>query len=135
MTVIIGLWIKHLGYVNGCDYWLSDLDCGIYIIRQRFDCAERCSTAQYGGDLVTWCNVSNFCNMSAKKNSDSEYYGRDLVMWCNVSKVCNMSTKNNSDSEYYGRDLVTWCNVCNMSAKNNSDSEYYGRDFVTQNKK
>ena len=74
-------------------------------------CAERRSTAQYGGDLVTWCNVSNVCNMSAKNNSDSEYYGRFLVTWCNV---CNMSAKNNSDSEYYGRDIVTWCNVCKV---------------------
>ena len=46
--------------------------------------------------------------MSAKNNSDSEYYGRDLVTWCKVSNVCNMLAKNNSDSEYYGRDLVTW---------------------------
>ena len=47
--------------------------------------------------------------MSAKKNSDSEYYGRDIVTWCNVSNVCNMLAKNNSDSdsEYYGRDFVT----------------------------
>ena len=37
MAILIGLWIKHLSYVNGCNYWLSDLDCGIYIIRQRFD--------------------------------------------------------------------------------------------------
>ena len=70
-------------------------------------CIERHSTAQYGGDLVAWCNVSNVCNMSTKNNSDSEYYGRDLVTWCNVSNVCNMSAKNNSDSEYYGRDFVT----------------------------
>ena len=39
-------------------------------------CAKRRSTVQYGGDLVTWCNV---CNMSTKNNSDSEYYGRDFV--------------------------------------------------------
>ena len=37
MTVIIGLWIKHLSYVNGCDYWLSNLDCKFYIIRQSFN--------------------------------------------------------------------------------------------------
>ena len=61
-------------------------------------CAERHSTAQYGGDLVTWCNVTN---MSAKNNSESGYYGGDLFMWCNV----NMSAKNNSESEYYGEIL------------------------------
>ena len=55
--------------------------------------------------------------MSAKINSDSEYYGRDLVTWCKVSNVCNMSEKNNSHSEYYGSDLVMWCNISNMSAK------------------
>ena len=72
------------------------------------NCVERRSTTQYGGDLVTWCIVTN---------------------------VCNMSAKNNSDSEYYGRDLVTWCNGCNMLAKNNRDNEYCRRVFVTQNKK
>ena len=65
--------------------------------------------------------------MSAKNNSESEYYGGDLVTWC---KVTNMSAKDNSESdsesEYYGGDLVTWCNITNMSAKNNSESEYYG---------
>ena len=45
--------------------------------------------------------------MSAKNNNESEYYGRDLVTWCNVTNVCNMSAKNNCDSEYYGRDFVT----------------------------
>ena len=45
--------------------------------------------------------------MLAKNNTDSEYYGRDFVTWCNVSNICNMSGKNNSDSEYYGRDFVT----------------------------
>ena len=55
--------------------------------------------------------------MSAKTNSDNEYYGRDLVTWCKVSNVCNMSEKNNSNSEYYGRDLVTWCNISNMLEK------------------
>ena len=45
--------------------------------------------------------------MSAKYNSESEYYGRDLVTWCNVTNVCNMLAKNNNDSEYYGRDFVT----------------------------
>ena len=34
--------------------------------------------------------------MSAKNNSESEYYGGDLVTWCNVT---NMSAKNNSESE------------------------------------
>ena len=47
--------------------------------------------------------------MSAKNNSDSdsEYYGIDFVTWYNISNVCNMSAKNNSDSEYYGIDFVT----------------------------
>ena len=55
--------------------------------------------------------------MSEKNNSDSEYYERDLVTWCKVSNVCNMSEKNNSDGEYYGRDIVKWCNISSMSAK------------------
>ena len=55
--------------------------------------------------------------MSAKNNSDTQYYGRDLVTWCNVSNVCNMSSQNNSDNEYYGRDLVTWCNVVTCRQK------------------
>ena len=70
------------------------------IFYNNYFCAERRSTAQYGGDLVTWCNITN---MSAKNNSESEYYGGDLVTWCNVT---NMSAKNNSESEYYGRDLL-----------------------------
>ena len=28
---------NNLSYVNGCANWLSDLDCGIYIVGQRFD--------------------------------------------------------------------------------------------------
>ena len=55
--------------------------------------------------------------MSTKNNSDREYYGRDLVTWCKVSNVCNMSGKNNSDGVFYGRDLVKWCNISNISAK------------------
>ena len=42
-------------------------------------CASLLNNPWFGGDLVTWCNVSNVCNMSAKNNSDSEYYGRDFV--------------------------------------------------------
>ena len=61
--------------------------CDNGLIFHQTNCIERRSTAQYGGDLVMWCNVSNVCNMSAKNNSDSEYYGRDLVMWCNISNM------------------------------------------------
>ena len=75
--------------------------------KNNSDCAERRSKTEYGGDLVTWCNVSNVCDMSAKNNSDSEYYGRDLAKWYNFYNISNMSTKNNADSEYYGRDFVT----------------------------
>ena len=62
------------------------------------NCAERRFTAQYGGDLVKSCNVSNVCNMLAKNNSDSEYYGRDLVMRCNI---CNIEVTNVKSSKYF----------------------------------
>ena len=66
-----------------------------------------CQEAFYnsvGADLVTWCNVSNVCNMSAKNNSDSEYYGRDIITWCNFSNVCNMLAKSvcSSQSSKFG---------------------------------
>ena len=37
MTVVIGVSNLTFSYVNGCNYWLSNLDCGIYIIRHSFD--------------------------------------------------------------------------------------------------
>ena len=64
--------------------------------------------------------------MSVKNNSDSEYYGRDLVTWCKVSNVCNMSVKNNSDSKYYGRDLVIIGQKIIMIIVIKSDQIYYG---------
>ena len=51
-------------------------------------CTERCSTAQYGEDLVTWCNVTNIwgrsCNVILKLNFNriqSQIYRRNGAFW------------------------------------------------------
>ena len=73
------------------------------LARVSFLCAERRSTAQYGGDLVTWCNVTN---MSAKKivkvNIMGEILSRDVTLLTCRQKII---VKVNIMGEILSRDV------------------------------